>query len=149
MIRSTNLFSRNHPTLILVKKRRSTNATGGVLITFRRCFPVNIGKFLRAPILENICVRLLLKWILLFRTFFLDSGFQNHPEVVILQKFQSLLNQSFKHNLAYMPSLNLTPALSFEPRFLGFVCLSLTVTTEKANTCGLWTSCFLSILPIH
>ena len=26
-----------------------------------RCFPVNIAKFLRAPIFKNICVRLLLK----------------------------------------------------------------------------------------
>ena len=26
-----------------------------------RCFPVNVAKFLRIPILENICERLLLK----------------------------------------------------------------------------------------
>ena len=30
MTRST-LFSRNHPTLLLIKKRRSTDATGGLL----------------------------------------------------------------------------------------------------------------------
>ena len=29
--RSTNLFNLNHPTLFLIKKRRSTDATGGVL----------------------------------------------------------------------------------------------------------------------
>ena len=36
----------------------------------------------------------------------------------------TLSNQSFKHNLAHIPSLNLTPTLSFEP---GFACSSLTL----------------------
>ena len=31
MTRSTNLLNRNHPTLFLIKKRGSTDATGGVL----------------------------------------------------------------------------------------------------------------------
>ena len=31
MVSSNNLFSRNHPTLLLIKKRRSTDATGGFL----------------------------------------------------------------------------------------------------------------------
>ena len=53
------------------------------------------------------------KW--LFRTFFLCSCFQNHHS--ILQKYLSLSNQNFKHNLVHVLSLNLTPALSFEPRF--------------------------------
>ena len=52
-------------------------------------------------------------WIVLF----LDSRFQNHPDSVILQKHQSLLKQSLKRNSAHMSSLNLTPKLSFEPRF--------------------------------
>ena len=34
---------------------------------------------------------------------------------------QSLLNQSFKHNSVHMPSLNLTPKFSFEPRFSMFI----------------------------
>ena len=38
-----------------------------------------------------------------------------------------------------MLSRNLTPTLSSELRFL---CSSLTVTTEKANACGPWTSCY-------
>ena len=75
MTRSTNLFSRNHPntllliklqateTFFLIKKTRSTGAT--VVLIKRRlqhsCFRVNIGKFLRTPILKNICVRLLRK----------------------------------------------------------------------------------------
>ena len=41
--------------------------------------------------------------------------------ILILQKYQSLSNQSFKHNLALMPSLNLTPTLSFESRFRLFI----------------------------
>ena len=51
----------------------------------------------------------------------LGSRFQNHPDLVILQKYQLLLNQSFKNNLAHMPSLNLTPTFSFEPRFRMFI----------------------------
>ena len=50
-------------------------------------------------------------------TLFLDRCYQNHPESVTLQKYQSRSNQSFKHNLADMSSLNLTPNFSFEPRF--------------------------------
>ena len=58
------------------------------------------------------------KW--LFEIFFLDSGFRHHPDhpdSIILQKYQSLSNQSFKLYSAHMPSLYLTPKLSFEPRF--------------------------------
>ena len=40
------------------------------------------------------------KW--LFGTLFLDSRFQNHPDLVMSQKYQSLSNQSFKHNSAYV-----------------------------------------------
>ena len=54
----------------------------------------------------------------MFRTFFLDSRFQNHPELLILQKNQPLSNQSFKHNLTHMPSLNLTLKFSFEKQTL-------------------------------
>ena len=39
---------------------------------------------------------------------------------VILQKYLSLSNQSFKHNSALMLSLHLTP-LHFEPRFRMFI----------------------------
>ena len=55
------------------------------------------------------------KW--LFETLFLDSLIQNHPDSVILQKYQSTLNQSFKLNSAHMSSLSLTPTLPFEPTF--------------------------------
>ena len=46
---------------------------------------------------------------------FLDSRFQNHPDLVILHKYQSFLNQKIKHSLVRISSLNLTPTLSFEP----------------------------------
>ena len=91
-----------------------------ILLKWDSCFPVNIGIFLRTPILKKICIRLLLsdfsKW--LFRTFFLESPFQNYPDLVILQKYQWLLNQAFKHNSVNMPSFSLTPMLSSEPGFL-------------------------------
>ena len=70
----------------------------------------------------------------LFRDFFLESRFQNHPNIVILQKYQSLPNS------AHVPSLNLK-TLGFLLN-LDFVCSSLTATTEKANACRLWTSCY-------
>ena len=88
MTRST-LFSRNHPTFLLVKKIRSADVTGSFLSKklFKktpmlksllnkffhkacnfikkwfqhRCFPVNIGKVLKPPVLKNNCVRPLLK----------------------------------------------------------------------------------------
>ena len=52
-----------------------------------------------------------------FELLFLGSRFQNHPDSVILQKYESLSNQSFKHNSACMLSLNWTHKLFFELRF--------------------------------
>ena len=70
---------------------------------------------------------------------FWTVAFKTMPTLVILQKYQSLSKQSFKHDSAHRSSLNLTPMLSFEP--IGFMCSSLTVTTEKAKACSPWTSC--------
>ena len=53
-----------------------------------------LPNFSETPILKNI----LTKW--LFGTLFLNSRFQNNP--VILQKYQSVSTQSFKHNLNYL-----------------------------------------------
>ena len=50
--------------------------------------------------------------------------------------FQSLSNQSFKHNLAHQSSLSLTPSFLLG---LGFICSSLTFTTQKASACSPWT----------
>ena len=58
---------------------------------------------------------------LFFGTLFLDNRFQNHPDSVILQKYQPLSNQTFKRNSAHMPSLSSTPKLSFEPSFCMFI----------------------------
>ena len=44
-----------------------------------------------------------------------------------------------------IPSLNLTPNFSFEPCFVGS---SLTVTTQEANACSPWTSCFTYALGV-
>ena len=88
-----------------------------------RCFPVNIVN-LRTPILKNICIYGCF-WSdfskRFFRTFFLLSHFQNHPDLVILQKYQPLSNHSFKHNLVYILALNLTAKLFFEPWFCMFI----------------------------
>ena len=68
-----------------------------------RCFPV--AKFLWNAYFEeylNMAASKLFlqKW--LFRTLFLDSPIQNHPDSVILQAHQWLSNQSLKHNPAYV-----------------------------------------------
>ena len=49
---------------LLPQKSRSSHHRCSVkedLQRQRRCFPVNVAKFLRTPILKNICERLLLK----------------------------------------------------------------------------------------
>ena len=60
---------------------------------------------------------------------FWTVAFKTNPDLVILQKHQLLSNQSFKHNSAHISSLNLTYTVFFN---LGFLCSSLTFTTEKA-----------------
>ena len=70
------------------------------------------------------------------------SHIQNHPEFLILQKYQLLPNQTFKHNLVHVSPLNLTLRFLLK---LGFICSSLTVTTQKANTCSPWTPVSLSL----
>ena len=74
----------------------------------------------------------------LFGILFLESHFQNHPDSVLLEKYQSLSNHSFQYNSAHMPSLSLTPDFSLN---LSFVCSTLTVTPQIANICSLWTPC--------
>ena len=66
----------------------------------------------------------------------MGSHFQNHPDAVILQKYQPLSNQNIKQNSMHMLSLILTPTLSLE---LMFVYSSLTVTTQNANAASLCT----------
>ena len=68
---------------------------------------------------------------------------------VILQKYQSRSNQSFKNNSVDISSLNLTPNFSFEPRFCRFI---VNGYYTKANACSPRTSCFtyaLGIFPLY
>ena len=51
------------------------------------------------------------KW--LFESLFLDSRFQNRPDSVIVQKYHSLSNQSFKYNFVHVSSLHVSPAFEF------------------------------------
>ena len=86
----------------------------------QRCFTVT--KFLRTPWRTSAygCFWIdFRKW--LFGILFLDSRIQNQPDSVKLQKYQSLSNQSFKHNLVRMTSLYLTLTLPFGPRFHMFI----------------------------
>ena len=53
------------------------------------------------------------KWLL--GTLFLNSRFQNHPDSVILQKYQPHLNQRFIHNSAHKPSLKFKFSFQFNP----------------------------------
>ena len=156
MSRST-IFSRNHPTLLLIKKRRLTSATGGFLsknfAIFTRkdqcwslfwmnellkrdsntCFPVNIGKFPKNLFWTTFAYACFWRDFrkLLIRAFSLENHFQNHPDLVILEK----IPVGFKPE----PSLNLTPTLYFEPRFPMFI---INGYDRKANACSPWTSCF-------
>ena len=81
------------------------------------------------------------KW--LFGALLLGNRFQNHPGSVILQKCQSLSNQSLKDNQVHMPSLYLTLCFLLN---LGFVCLSVTNTIHKVNACSHWTPPCLSFV---
>ena len=74
----------------------------------------------------------------LFGILFLESRFQNHPDTVLLEKYQSLSNHRFKYNSVHMLSLSLTPKFFLN---LSFVCSALTVTPQIANICSLWTPC--------
>ena len=145
MARSTR-FSRNHPTLLLIKKRRSTDPTRDLLsknfeIFTRKHVLKQACKFIKKrlqhssckyweisknTILKNICARLLLNIFRkrLIRIFFRESPSQKHPEIPF----------AFKPE----PSLNLTPMLYFELRFPIYI---INGYDRKANVCSLWTSC--------
>ena len=72
----------------------------------------------------------------LFGTLLLDNHFQNDFDLVILQKYQSLPNQSFKHTSAHMAFLYLTSPLRFERRFRIF---TINGYYTKVNSCTPWT----------
>ena len=78
-----------------------------------RGFPV--AKFLRTPMLKDPLLKIMATSELILDSENQVKTFQNHPDSVILQKYQSLLQQSFKHNSGHMPSLHLTPTFHFVP----------------------------------
>ena len=144
LIRSPNLFSGNHSTLCFWSRREGWQMLDSeVTLTNWKKQPPEI--FYKNNVLKNFATLRtyadccfwsdFMKW--LFGTLFLDCIWR-HLDSVTLQKYQLLSNQSFKRNLAYLPSIYLTPMLFMS---LGFVCSWLMVTTQKANACSPWTAC--------
>ena len=82
-------------------------------------------------ILRRDCLELCF-WTVAFKTILTQQYYEYY------QYYQFLSNQSFKHNSADLSSLSLTSKLFLS---LGFVCSSLTFTTQKANDCSPWTPC--------
>ena len=78
-----------------------------------RCFPV--AKFLRNTYLEEHLRTAASE--LTLRSDCLELCFWKIALKTTLTQYQSLSNQSFKHNSALMSSLYLTPTLPFERRF--------------------------------
>ena len=151
MARST-LFSRNHSTLLLTKKRRLTNAIGDLLLKNFAIFTrkhvlkqacnfikkklqqssCKCWEISKKPVLKNTCVRLLLKRL----QEVIDQDFLSGES---LSK-PSRLSNITKIPVAFKPepSLNLTPTLYFELRFPIFI---ISGYDRKKNACSPWTSC--------
>ena len=150
LTRSTSLFSRNHPILCFWLRRegrqmpnikellhitdKSSHQMCSIkksvlknfaIFTFKNQCYSNAGVFLLRNLkkkkfyFEECFWTHFRKW--LCETLFLDSCFQNYPDSVTAQEYQSLSNYSFEHNSAHMPSLYLTSTLCFEPRFVSYV----------------------------
>ena len=136
MTRST-LFGRNRLTLLLIKKRRSTDATGDLLSKnfsiFTRKHVLNQACNFIKKRLQHICLRLLLKRLQEVMDQDFLSG-ESHSKT-------SRLSNITKIPFAFKPepSLNLTPTLYFELRFPIFI---INGYNRKENACSPWTSCF-------
>ena len=149
------MFNIEKKTLLLIKKRRLTDATGDLLsknfaifIRKHMCWsspitllkrdpnkvPVNIWKFLKKQFWRTSAYacfwRDFKKWLI--RTFFLSGK--------SLSKTSRLSNIT-KIPFAFKPgaSLNLTPTLYFGLRFPIFI---IDGYDRKANACSPWTSCW-------
>ena len=129
------MFSRNHSTFYSERKISrcpSLNTYFVKLCSIKRALPENFpifrGKhqywslfeilFWRTPAYGCFWSDFINR---LSGTFFLNSHFQNQPDLVIIQKYLPFPNQSFKQNPAHIPSLSLTPTLSFEHWFRMFI----------------------------
>ena len=99
---STNPWSRNHPTLCFTEQVILSNRQKKLFVKILQYSQRNIYvemKSLLNKVAEAAygCFRSgFRRW--LFRTFSLGSCFHNHPDSVLLQKYQPLSNQGFKHN---------------------------------------------------
>ena len=83
--------------LFLIKLQASIKACNFIKKRLRHwCFPVKRTKFLRAPILKKICVRLLLAFF--FFDFFL---FFDVESVLKPLQWQKMVNVSFSHNFTF------------------------------------------------
>ena len=105
LTRPTNLISRSHPTLSFWLRREVTNClreSWYLIIWLKISVQSSAMNFqtviLFKLILGSHCLELC----------FWTVGFKNHPDSVILQKCQSLSNQSFNYNSVHMLSFNLT-----------------------------------------
>ena len=76
-------------------KMNVTNSWSSKMRLQHRCFPINIGKFLKKLFWRTSAYACFWRDFRkrLIKTFFLERHFQNHPDLVILQKYQSLSNQ--------------------------------------------------------
>ena len=59
--------------------------------------------------------------IIIFRTLFLDSRFQNHPDSVTIQKYQIAFKPELYTQFGAYTVFKLTPNLSDEPRFCMYI----------------------------
>ena len=98
-----------------------------------RCFPVNIEKFLKKPILKNICVRLLLKRL----QEVIDQDFLSGESLSKTSRLSNITKIPFAFKPE--PSLNLTPTIYFE---IWFPIIIINGYDRKASACSPWTSCY-------
>ena len=97
-------------------------------------------KFLRTPILNNICVWLLLNWLYKVIVWNFVSGLHLKPSWLSNINMSVIYkNTSRFQNRALNKIWHICPLCFLV--YLGFVCSSLMVTTQKANPCSPCTPC--------
>ena len=161
MTRST-LFSRNHPTLLLIKKRRLTDATGDLLLKKLRnihkkthVLKSHLNKAADRKTCNFIKKRLQHRCFPVNITKFLKNWFWRTSAYACFwrdfrkwlirtffleSRFQNRLSNITKIPVAFKPepSLNLTSTLYFELRFPMFI---INGFDRRANACSPWNSC--------
>ena len=140
--RSANLFSRNHPTLCFWLRREGRQMPNAKQLIYQtgkishQRFSIKMlslkilqysqentcMKLLRTPILKNICIWLLLNWlyeVIIWN--FVSLSHLKPSRLCNIIKIPLAFKPNFKQNSVHMPSIYLTPTLSFEPRFCMFI----------------------------